>query len=374
MTAKNTTKGPRRHRLLIWIFTAVFGLLLFWLLGFVVDDIGSWPGPDYQTLDEQMLDGQLVTRTETLDAEIDQIRRTIEAGQKRQARLRESTNNSQQTMNQLLDIQRLSLEKDVKPTPDEQNALAEAESLFLANQKRFQELNDQIAEEEEQLRQLEDQKREADEALSEAREPIREEYDRLQSQHRVKIGAAKLAFLIPLLIVAAALALKKRDSAYVMLIYALGIAVSLKVTTVMHEHFPKEYFKYILILVSIAIVLRILVYLLTMLAHPKKAWLSKQYREAYESFFCPVCAYPIRRGPLKYLSWTARSLKKMRTVPTPATGEEEPYTCPACTTRLYEPCESCGTVRPSLLPACDHCGAVKSLGEETDEPTPGEPA
>src|SRR5206468_11254740 len=97
---------------------------------------------------------------------------------------------------------------------------------------------------------------------------------------------------------------------YAPLIYALSIALMLKVALVMHEYFPSRYFKYVLILVCLAVVLRVLVYLLRMIAFPKRDWLLKQYREAYEAFLCPICEYPIRRGPLKYLFWNRRSIRK----------------------------------------------------------------
>ena len=35
-------KGPWIHRFLTVVFTAIFAVLWFWLLGFVVDDIGTW--------------------------------------------------------------------------------------------------------------------------------------------------------------------------------------------------------------------------------------------------------------------------------------------------------------------------------------------
>jgi predicted RNA-binding Zn-ribbon protein involved in translation (DUF1610 family) len=89
--------------------------------------------------------------------------------------------------------------------------------------------------------------------------------------------------------------------------------------------------------------------------------LIKQHREAYEHFACPVCAYPIRRGPLKYLYWTRRSLKKLKVPLENGAGTDEPYACPSCGTQLFEKCESCSGIRHSLLPTCSNCGAQKPL-------------
>jgi len=129
----------------------------------------------------------------------------------------------------------------------------------------------------------------------------------------------------------------------------------------MHEHFPRRYFKYVLIGVALALVVRVLVGLLRTVAHPKFEWLLKQYREAYEHHLCPICSYPIRRGPLKYLFWNRRSVGKLRLPAADPTAPEETYICPACGTSLYETCPSCGGVRHALLPVCPRCGAQKNL-------------
>ena len=50
------TKGPWTHRFLTALFSVVLALLCFWLLGFVVNDIGSWPGPAYGELEQGRLD------------------------------------------------------------------------------------------------------------------------------------------------------------------------------------------------------------------------------------------------------------------------------------------------------------------------------
>jgi predicted RNA-binding Zn-ribbon protein involved in translation (DUF1610 family) len=199
------------------------------------------------------------------------------------------------------------------------------------------------------------------EELESLREPIRAEFEVFQSKHEFKLAVLKLSVLVPLLLLAVVLFLKLRDGTYAPLIYAFGIAVLLKVALVMHEHFPSRYFKYVLILAALAIVVRILVYLLRMIAFPRKDWLLKQYREAYEVFLCPICSYPIRRGPLKYVFWTRRTIKKMAPRSTDETDSEELYTCPTCSTQLYEKCAKCGEVRHSLLPTCQKCGDTKTV-------------
>ena len=91
------------------------------------------------------------------------------------------------------------------------------------------------------------------------------------------------------------------------------------------------------------------------------AALLKQYREAYERFLCPICEYPIRRGPLKYSFWDRRSIRLLRPSDAAAFSPDEPYTCPTCGSRLFEVCSHCNAVRHSLLPFCDQCGQEKTV-------------
>ncbi|MBI3863279.1 MAG: FlxA-like family protein [Planctomycetia bacterium] len=357
-----THKGPWTHRFLVHLFTVVLTVLVYWLLGFIVDDIGSWPGPQYTDVEQRLLDQTLVAKSQELHTTIADIERRVSNQKSRQSILGDSTASSQKTMNQLLEIQRLALQKDVTPTPEEAKALADSEELFLSNQKQYQLLNAEIADLNAQLQDVEQQRRDLDKTLEGQREPIRREYEALLRVHDLRMAAIKLGALVPLLVVALILFLKRRGSLYAPLVYAFGIALMLKVALVMHEYFPSRYFKYILIVICLIVVTRMLVSLLRMIAFPKRDWLLKQYREAYEVFLCPVCDYPIRRGPLKYLFWTRRTIKKLH-VPhdpsLPGSASDESYTCPMCGTKLFEECPSCHANRHSLLPACEKCGAEK---------------
>jgi hypothetical protein len=361
MSAPQTHKGPWTHRLLVYFFTVLFGLLIYWLLGFVMRDIETWPGPNYGEIEKRLGDPKLTAEAARIQAQIDEAKRATESRQQRQKVLRDSTGNSEKTMNQLLELQKLTLQKGLTPSADEAKALAESERLFLANQTKYQEMNDQIAALSEQLGDLQNRQRSVEEKLAALRGPIQEEYNRLQARHQFKLAACKLAVLLPLLALAVWLFLKKRTSLYAALIHGFSLALLVKVGVVMHEYFPRRYFKYVLIGIAIVLVTRILVYLLRAMAFPKLDWLLKQYREAYERYFCPVCGHPIRRGPLKHLFWTRASLKKLHVPDGAAAGADEPYTCPVCATALFEECPACKHIRHSMLPACTYCGATKQL-------------
>ena len=61
-------------------------------------------------------------------------------------------------------------------------------------------------------------------------------------------------------------------------------------------------------------------------------------------------------GPLRYWATQKRS-GLVLAGPSIETIKQEPYTCPACGTELYEKCQQCQGVRHSFLPFCKHCGA-----------------
>ena len=49
-------KGPAGHRFLVYFFSFLLTLFLFWLLGFVEEDIGNVRGPDYQEIEARFVD------------------------------------------------------------------------------------------------------------------------------------------------------------------------------------------------------------------------------------------------------------------------------------------------------------------------------
>ena len=253
----------------------------------------------------------------------------------------------------------MSLEQKTALSDQEQQALSESQRLFIDNQKKDQELNESLAGLYERQSTLNDQQRENNQRLTQAQQPLQQQYNELLRSYRLRIAGIKIAVLTPLLLVGGWLFARYRVSSYAPMIYAFGVAVLGKAFVVMHEYFPREYFRYILILSALAVIGWILVRLLSIVARPSRETRLKLYREAYESFLCPICQYPIRRGPLKFMAWTPRSLR--RASQPLADVNDEPYTCPSCATPLYEKCPSCGATRHALLPACEHCGAAKDV-------------
>jgi predicted RNA-binding Zn-ribbon protein involved in translation (DUF1610 family) len=272
----------------------------------------------------------------------------------------DSSQNLHQTINQLVELQRLSIQKQVTLSESEKDHLSSSLKQFLEDQKNYQELNKNILELTTHKNQLDLEKQELDIQLDKQRQQARDEYDKLYNSHRMKLAIYQLAILVPLLLVAGWLLFNRRGNIYYPLFLAFGGATLLKVALVVHEYFPSQYTKYVLIIVLLGVVARVLVHFIKTATFPKPALLLRQYREAYERFLCPVCEYPIRTGPRKFLYWTRRTVNQI--LPQgESTAKDEPYTCPSCGTMLYEQCPSCQKIRHSLLEHCEHCGVKKEV-------------
>lgn len=355
---KPRPKGPWLSRLAINVLTVAVGILLYWLLGFVVDDINSVRGPVFEEVERRHLDAKLVESDKALTRQITETKRLVEKQNNKQGLLSQSSQGLQKTMSQLLDLQRISLEKDLALSADQSKAFNDSLEVFLSNQQKFQQINEDVATLVEKQQDLEDEQAMVRHSLEEQRKPAREEWDALSTKHRRSLATYKLLVLVPLFIAGIWLLLRLRGHIYFALVLAFAGATSMKMLVVMHEHFPQRWFKYILIFISLIGAARLLIYFIRSIVAPKKDKLLRHYRDAYERFLCPVCEFPIRRGPMKYLYWNRRTLKKLR-LPASSGDEstDEAYTCPSCSTDLFSECPSCHAKRPSLLPFCDRCGA-----------------
>jgi predicted RNA-binding Zn-ribbon protein involved in translation (DUF1610 family) len=357
-------KGPWRHRVLVGVFTVLFSLLIFWLLDFAVGDIGNIPGPKREDVEKRFLSQDLINQRDDIDKQIGDIDRNISAERERQSLLRDSTSRYEATLTQLLGLQRANAQKGVSTGQGQQQALAQSVSLFLSNQQKDQALYEDILKLTEQQRQLNERRRGIEQRLDEQRKRANDELDRLQRLHARKLAALKLLLLLPLLAGSLLVIAKKRSGIYAPLVYGAGIAILAQTSLVIHECFPTRYFKYVLLSAAIFAVAYTLIWLLRMVRSPKLSLLLKQYRDAYEAFFCPVCDYPIRRGPRRFLFWTRRTVGKIVFPAEREQSNEETYSCPACGSRLFEQCTRCGGIRHSLLPYCEKCGSEKALAAQ----------
>jgi len=358
MKTEAKPKGTWLHRTAIRLLALALGVLIFWVLGFLVDDIRSLRGPDYETVERRHVDQALVAKQADLERQIADLTRQLENQTEKQRVVGDSSRNLQETINQLLELRKLGIQKDIALSATEQATFTSSLNLFLDNQKRYQDLCQTSADMLERKQGLVREKDETAQAIERQRRPARDEFNALSQKHRLKLAFLQLAVLLPILAIAAFAIVRKRSSIYFPLLLAFGGATLVKVALVVHAYFPTRYFKYILIGGLLLVVARLLIHVIRAIAFPKTQWLVRQYREAYERFLCPVCEYPIRTGPRRYLFWTRRTVNRA-VVPTEGQDDEAEYTCPACGNRLFEECPACHKVRHALLPHCSHCGAEK---------------
>lgn len=363
---EHKARGTWGVRMLVRFFTLVLAVLIYWLLGFFVKDIKTIPGPDFAAIEKAHLDAALLGKASRTDKAIQDLDRTI-AGKQEQLRLAgDNSQNLQRTLTQLAELQRLSLEKGGALSDAERENLSTSMKSFLDSQKSCEELNRAIAALVAEKATLAEEKVRLGQELDRQRSPAREEYNRKNQTHRLRLAFYQLLILVPLLVAAGYLLVARRGSLYFPLFLASGAATLVKVTLVIHEYFPTRYFKYVLILVLLGVVARLLVHFIRTIAFPKTDWLLRRYREAYERFLCPVCDYPIRTGPRRFLFWTRRTVNRVLPPLDPG-ARAEPYTCPACGTVLFETCAACQEVRHSLLTHCEHCGAAKAPAQTPQE-------
>jgi len=361
MSTQQKPKGPWIHRFSIRLFTVILAILVYWVLGFLVDDIESIKGPQYNLIMKKYVDQGLLDKQKVLNQEITKADRNIKDKRDEMKIVRDSSQNLQKTIGQLIELQKLTVQKSGPSTENKETNLSGSLTHFLESQTQYQTHNTELSDLTELKRKLETDKRSTEKQIEKQQQPAREEYNSLREKHDLWVAALQLLILIPLLAAGAFLIMKKRGSIYFPLFLGYGAATLLKVALVIHKYFPSRYFKYVLITVLLIAVAKLLIYFIRVVAFPKTQWLTKQYREAYERFLCPICEYPIRTGPRRFLFWTRRTVNKI--VIPKDTEDDKPYSCPACGTVLFEECTECHKIRHSLLPFCQHCNHEKKFSE-----------
>lgn len=191
-------KGAWIHRFVIRLFTVVFGVLVFWVLEFLVEDIRSIPGPDYGTIELKHLDKELVAKRLALEEQVAGLARQIENQTEKQRVVGDSSENLQQTINQLIELQKLGMEKSIAFSESEQADFSNSMKLFLDNQTKYQQLSQMVAETLERKQALLHEKEQAEREIERQRQPAWAEFNELSEKHRLKIAIWQLAILLPI--------------------------------------------------------------------------------------------------------------------------------------------------------------------------------
>lgn len=343
-------------RLSINFFTLILTILFFWFLGFILKDLRSLPGPDYQASTASFFDPKLRSESEELKREIAVLRGSITKKEQQQKILREGSSDLEKTLDRLKES---GVEDDAKA----KELASTAWQQLLERRQQIMTLGNEVVDANADMVKLESRKSDIDAKLSVQDQSAREHYSKLYNRHRLLTAFYQIGALSPFFLASVFFLLRRRGSPYFPVYLALGLATFFQIGFVMFEYFPREYFKYILIGFLIVAILWLLICTIRSVAKPTFDRVMKQNRESYERFLCTTCEYPIRTGPRTFLYWTRRTVHKI--LPKGDATDEETYLCPHCGTSLYEACSACGKVRHAQLEYCHHCGNKKEI--ETTE-------
>ncbi len=344
---KQTLHGTKVFRLAIYFLSIILTILLIWLGGFVLRDIDSRTAPEIKEKD-------LLKQKQKYQDQIAEIDKKINITEEKKKYLEDSTEASQNTLKQLLELRRQSIEKSLAISPEESKAFAESQRIFLDNQKQLQAIMSDILE-------LKNEKRNYTELLGEVNKEVNQKRNEIWRKHRRSIALYKVLFITPFVLIGLWLIIWKRIPSRNPFIYAFDIAVFYLLIKIIHQHFPSRYYKYIFVIMAIIAVFVILVYLIRQSLRPSKNWLLKKYKEAYNRFHCPVCQYSFSYGSSKDSRIKKESMKYGIPMFILETEGLKEYRCPSCGTAIFESCSNCNHLRHSLLPYCYYCGNLKSI-------------
>lgn len=355
-------KGTFWMRFSITLLAMIFGVLVYWSAGFLLDDIKVIRMPDRAAFFEQHIDSSLQAQLRKLEAKARELDHRHNLLDQQRAFIKDSSGSLKTIVDNLFMLK----------NRDQQLISEEQFGQVLAALDKIINIQDEFKDTAERYLQTTNERFELRKQIESLKQRIEAQNRHVQSlyaeklqQQRIKTAIVQIGFLLPVLLGCTVLLVKKRSSIYRLIYFSAAIAIYSKTSILIRSYFPSRYFKYILTLAMLALVGWGFAWLIRRLVKPKLDILLKQYRQAYERFLCPVCEYPIRTGPRKYLYWTRRTVHK--TALTQSTGDQDedtPYSCPACGTRLFEECKSCGKICHSLLPSCLHCGSKNAITGE----------
>lgn len=351
-------KGSSSSRFWVKISAIVLGILFYSLLNFILEDLGTIHQPDYEKIQSHYLSQSLMDQEQQLNKEINANNNQINRLSENQQYIKNNADNLKTTMDQMLELQKASLQKNIAIPEKDKISLNEAQNVFLNYQNQFKNLNDDILAFQKFKHDLERKLEGVQAQLNQQRALANKEHKKLSEAHR--FFQAKLQVVTLLLILAIGILLLRRYylSSYAILLKTADAVICIKILMTIHDFFPSEYFKYLLILSLISVIVYLMIKLIKSIKSPKLDMLMKQYKEAYDQFFCPICEFPIHMGPRRYLHWTRRSNINLRLPKNSEHQDFEIYHCPACSTELFNQCTSCHKVKHTLLKSCSHCGNV----------------
>ncbi|MDD3118485.1 MAG: zinc ribbon domain-containing protein [Victivallales bacterium] len=348
MDSKKLQTGWRISLMINTSLLLLVGLYLV-LYAFVFNDFREVPAPDYSAFQEKYVTPEVRARENTLSAKLRRCEAKIDGCRENGNNYRQSATTYRQTVQQLLDANAGS------------DLVKQSLEQFYQIQKRQAANNEAVIALTAEKQSLQEQLKAVNDQLDAQHRRGIDEYHMVYHAFRMRLAFIQLGILLPLLLLSVGLAFRFRTGMVFRLLLPFAAATLIQTGLTMHEYFPSRFFKYVLLLALIGVVVGMVIYLLRLQLKPRRGYLLKKYREAYFDFLCPICNYPIRSGVRRFRFWTRASLRREQ-LPEAAGMEDNPeYFCPHCGEHLFEVCPACGKVRHSLLPFCEHCGAEKKI-------------
>ena len=347
----------------ILLLAVLFGVLVYLSAGFLLNDIKVFQQPDKDEFFAKHTDHSLQDKLDKLKAlqmQLQELEHKHRLLSQQRGFIKDSSSSLQITVDNLFKLkdrnQQLISKEQFGLVLNSLDKIIEIQKEYKTTAEQYIEITNNKYAVQKDIAALKGR-------IKEQKDATRKLYNEALRRQRIKATILRMAFLVLLVLLCTVVFVKKRKSIYRMVYGSTAVAMYIKTAVVIHERFPYRYFKYILTVCLLGLVGWGFGWLIRRLVKPKLDTLLKQYRQAYECFLCPVCEYPIRIGPRKYLYWTRRTVHKIALSGniSPAEDDDKAYTCPACGTQLFEKCESCGATRHSLLPTCQACGATKTI-------------
>ena len=353
--APPTTRGSRFGAFLL---ATILTFLWIWLIGFLLDDVGRMRPVNYSEYYEAGVPTELVEQLEEVDREVQALERKIGRQGQIQRDLQRDMETSGEVMRQMMDLQRLALEKGNAPSEGEREALGTAQETFLTSQVQYRAANQEIQSANATLFGLQDRRAGLQSRLAAAEAPIRKAYEAKVRTRLLVEACVRLGILIPLFLAAAAIVRKRWRHPWRPIYISFLVATFWTLGYEMFEQFPAEYFKYIAIVTAIAITLAFLAWIIRKATSPSPSLVLARNRAAYMEGVCPVCAFKLSRTPIQAgePSKGRGRAPRQPAGPLPPEGRSD-FSCPSCGTGLFEACGECTGPRHSLLPYCEGCGA-----------------
>lgn len=363
MASPDDTRLPTRStwasRLGAFFLSSVLTLLWVWLLAFLLGDLGKIDRPEYDQLYEAQMPAELLQQQAEVGEQMLELEKRTSRLAQLQGDLERDMEQSGEVMRQMMDLQRLGLEKGEPPSDEERAALAAAQSTFLSSQESYRAANGEIQAANLTLFQLRERQRELAAAESEAAAPIRKAYAVELRARDFREAALRLGLVVPLFVLTAFLVVRRWSSPWRPVHLSALVATFWTLGVEMFERFPAEFFKYIAIVTAIAITLGFLGWLIRKATSPSPALALARHRAAYTENVCPVCAFQLARAPIQGRGPRWRWSRPAAEGPVPV-PDRKAFSCPSCGTGLFEACPSCDSARHTLLPFCEGCGAGRA--------------